>query len=94
MNLDPDAGGMVGQALAGRRHGGVVVGPVEEVEQGSAVSRVEEMKLVDVQANGSQAANLSLAAADLSVGCRQSVAAAGAFAGLRALGGFSPPGMR
>lgn len=93
MNLDPDAGGVVGQALAGRRHGDVVVGPVEEVEQGAAVGLVEEMKLVDAQANGSQAANLSLEAAGLSVGCRHS-AGSGAFAVAEALGSFSPPGMQ
>lgn len=93
MNLDPDAGGVVGQALAGGGDGDVVVGPVEEVEQGAAVGLVEEMKLVDAQANGSQTANLSLEAATLSVGCRHS-AGSGAFAGPEALGGFSPLGMQ
>lgn len=93
MNLDPNAGAVIGQAFAGGGDGDGVVGPVEEVEQGAAVGLVEEVKLVDAQANGSQTANLSLEVAGLSVGCRHSPGS-GAFAVRAALGGFSPPGMQ
>ena len=93
MNLDPDAGGVIGQALAGGGDGDVVVGPVEEVEQGAAVGLVEEMKLVDAQAWLLRLDRNGLRGPP-SVGYRHSVAAAGAFAGPKALGGFSPPEMQ